>query len=53
MNIITSFKKVLLLFVFSLVSVCSMGQANLGSTTYNAVNSIVPAIYADALKNSR
>ena len=53
MNIITSFKKVLLLFVFSLVSVCSMGQANLGSTTYNAVKSRVTAIYADALKNSR
>ena len=53
MNIITSTKKFILLFIFSLVSVCSMGQANSGSTTYNAVKSRVTAIYADALKNSR
>lgn len=53
MNIITSTKKFLLLFIFSLVSVCSMGQTNPGSTTYNAVKSRVAAIYSDALKNSR
>ena len=53
MNIITSTKKFILLFIFSLVSVCSMGQANSGSTTYTAVKSRVTAIYADALKNSR
>lgn len=54
MNIITSIKKFLLLFVFSLVSLCSMGQTKPDpNALYNAVKSRVTAIYADALKNSR
>ena len=54
MNIITSTKKFLLLFIFSLVSVCSMGQTKHDpNALYNAVKARVTAIYADALKNSR
>lgn len=47
-------KKVLLLFIFSIISLCSMGQTKPDpNALYNAVKARVTAIYADALKNSR
>ena len=47
-------KKVLLLFIFSIISLCSMGQTKPDpNALYNAVKARVTAIYTDALKNSR
>lgn len=47
-------KKVLLLFILSIISLCSMGQTKPDpNALYNAVKARVTAIYADALKNSR
>ena len=46
-------KKVLLIFIFSIISLCSMGQTKPDpNALYNAVKARVTAIYADALKNS-